>query len=150
MENKAFANEYSYLKEGDPIPDLTWFDKTGKKYSGNELSGKQTLVILFTEDCRHCRNNFAYLEQNLFQKVKTNMNILAFGRGCDDSCIEMYMKKYPVSIKLFADPGNLIYSKFAEKVVPRLYLFNQEGKLTLSIRGFRPDMIDKMVEILIN
>jgi peroxiredoxin len=147
-DNTPFENEYNLLKPGDKIPDFTWVDEYGKTFSSEILKGKSTLIILFSDDCRHCRDNFAFLEKNLFQKNLSGLNIMAIGRGCDYVQLDDYLGKYPLSIRLTADPEKKIYSKFAEKAVPRIYLFNPEGILLLSIRGFRPVEIEIILKII--
>jgi peroxiredoxin len=142
------VDEYSYLKTGDILPDFSWKDENGKEFSSGILFGKYLLVIFFTNDCRHCRDNFAYLEKNLFGKKFSNLNILAFGRGCDSEQIETYAKIHQLSIKLTRDPDKAVYLKFAEKVIPRSYLFDTESKLILSIRGFRTNELNELIRIV--
>ena len=141
-------DEYNFLNKGDKIPDFIWKDETGRSFASEILRGKSTLIVLFTTECSHCRDNFAYLEKNLFQKNLSFLNILAIGRGCDFNQLEWYSRKYVLSIKLIADPDRLIYSGFAEKVVPRNYLFDPAGELLQSVRGYRPDEIDNMIRII--
>jgi peroxiredoxin len=148
LTNNNSPDEFSFLKPGNKIPDFKWLDESGNEFSSAGLLGKISLIILFAPDCRHCRDNFAYLEMNLFQKKHGHLNILAFGRGCDSDQIAAYRKKYGLSIQLIADPRNEIYQKFAEKAVPRNYLFSAEGLLLQSIRGFRSKDIDDLVRIV--
>jgi peroxiredoxin len=148
MNNLQSADEYSFLVPGDKIPDFTWEDEAGQVFSSKGLSGKYTFIILFAADCRHCRDNFAYLEKNLFSKSLSNLNILAFGRDCDYEELESYRKKYALSVKLTADPNKEVYSKFAEKAVPRNFLFNPAGELLISVRGYRPEEIENMIRIV--
>jgi peroxiredoxin len=143
------ADEYSVLKIGDSIPDFHWKDETGQELLSGKLLGKYTLIVFFAADCRHCRDNFEYLEKNLFKTGSSNLNIMAFGRECNVYQLESYQKKYSLSIMLYADPEKEIYSKFAEKAIPRIYLFDTNGKLLKSIRGFRIDEINEMIGILI-
>jgi peroxiredoxin len=141
-------DEYSYLKKGDKLPDFHWQDETGTSFSSEKLSGKDTLIILFATNCRHCRDNFAYLEKELFSGNPEHINIMAIGRGCDFGQLELYNKRYTLSIKLTADPRGEIYTKFAEKAVPRVYHFSRNGTLIRSVRGFRPFELEVMIKEL--
>jgi peroxiredoxin len=145
---EIIPDEYSFLKKGDKLPDFSWKDESGKSFSSESLAGKVTVIIFFAINCRHCRDNFAYLEKEFFSKNISRFNILAIGRACDFEQLEDYNKKYTLSIKLTADPGGEIYSEFAEKVVPRIYQFNRNGLLQQSIRGFRPAVLDEMIRDL--
>ncbi len=141
-------DEFNFLKTGQELPDFTWLDESGNSFSSLILSGKPVLIILFTTSCRHCRNNFNYLEQNLFSKNVNLLNVLAFGRDCDHEQVKTYRKDYSTNIKMIADPNGEIYSKFAEKAVPRNYMFDSEGRMIAFTRGFRPVEIDKLIRTI--
>ena len=47
-----------------------------------------------------------------------------------------------------ADPDRSIYSQFAQKKVPRNYLFNKEGQLVYQTRGFDLDQLSTLGKIL--
>ncbi len=47
-----------------------------------------------------------------------------------------------------ADTDRSVYVRFAEKKVPRNYLFDAEGKLIYQTRGFSPDQMNTLRSIL--
>lgn len=149
MNNLHITDEYNFLKTGDKLPEFSWKDENGQEFSSDSLLGKYSLIIFFAIDCRYCKYNFAYLEKNLFSKKNSGFNILAIGRGCDVENLKAYQLKYSLSIKLAPDPEKEIYSKFAEKAVPRVYLFDRTGKLQISIRGFRTEGLDAVLNTLL-
>ncbi len=138
-------DEFNYLKPGDSMPFVKWMADNGKSWSPVDLKGKISLIILFTSECRHCRDNFAHLEKNLFRLNPPDFKAMAFGRDMDEEKIALYQQKFSLSIPLFADSNRVIYSGFAEKAVPRNYLFDSSGKLLMSIRGYRPDELDRLI-----
>jgi len=142
-------DEFSYLKIGDKVPDFNWTDMSGAKCSSENLYGKISLIILFTANCRHCRNNMIHLEDTLFSKNPGHINILAICRDCDPGVSEPYLETMNLSINVIADPDREIFSKFAEMAVPRNYLFDSQGNLIQAIRGYRPQEVDKMIEMLL-
>lgn len=142
-------DEYNFLKTGDEIPRFQWTDNSGIQNSVENLTGKYTLIILFSADCPHCKSNFAYLEQNLFCKDKGTFNSIGFGRDCSPETIEIYKRNNNIQIPLFSDPNKEIYLKFAEKAIPRNYLFDQSGRLILTIRGYKPDENARMIDIIL-
>jgi len=70
---------------------------------------------------------------------------MAIGRECDYDQLESFRNKYSLSTPFIADPDRKIYSKFAEKIVPRIYLFDAKGILLQSIRGYKPDELRELV-----
>ncbi len=142
-------DEYNFLKTGDKIPRFQWTNNSGILNSIENLSGKFTLIILFAADCPHCKSNFAHLEQNLFSKYSGSFNSIGFGRDCSPETIEIYKKNNNIQIPLFPDPNKEIYLKFAEKAIPRNYLFDESGLLVLTIRGYKPDENARMIDIIL-
>ena len=151
MEGKriSFSDDYNYLKKGDTIPLFTWKDESGNTISSEFLKGKPVLIILFTAACRHCKGNFDYLEKNLFSKFSLSFNIIAVGRECNSDQINLYQSNFKPGIILVPDPERKIYSKFAERAVPRNYLFDASGRLVISVRGFKPLELDRIVHLLV-
>jgi thioredoxin-related protein len=143
-----YHDEYSLLKTGDNLPVFKWMDEAGLLYSSEIFSGKTVLIILFASDCRHCRNNFSYMKQNIVSKNIPDLKILGIGRDCDFVQIEACRNDFELDIDLIADKSREIFLSFAEKSVPRIYLFDSKGKLTVSIRGYKPLEIDRMAETI--
>jgi len=141
-------DEYNYLKPGDAIPWFQGMDENGKSFSSLTLIGKACLIVLFTPECRYCRDNFAHLEKNLFSLNPTRFSTFAFGRDMDEQAVLLYKKRFSLSIPVLTDSKRDIYSKFAEKAVPRNYLFDSSGKLIMSIRGYRPDELERLIGYL--
>jgi len=150
MENGVFKiiDEYNLLNPGGKLPVFEWVDKDGNSLSSVSLHGKPLLVILFSTTCPHCRQNFSYLDKNLFSEVAASINIIGIGRDCSIQQADDYRESNGLPFHVIADSGRKIYSMFAEKAVPRMYFFNKEGRLMISIRGFKPQDIDKLREMI--
>ncbi len=146
--NELPEDEFNFINVGQTIPDFSWSDDSGKIYSSEMLKGKKTLVILFSYICQHCVANFQYLEEKLFSSDLSHLNLLIVARECSEDHIETYCKKYSLTIKPVADVDRVIYSKFAEKVVPRLYFFDSSGDLLISVRGYKPRALDELIKVL--
>ncbi len=142
-------DDYNILIPGSMIPDFAWKDQNEKSISTSSFVGKFTLIILFATGCRYCENNFKYIETKLSPSMMSSINILAVCRSCDADQVLAFRERHPLNIKMIADPLKEIYSKFAEKAVPRNYLFAPSGKLISSVRGFRTDKIDTMFKMII-
>jgi hypothetical protein len=51
---------------------------------------------------------------------------------------------------LYPDPKREVYSLFAEKTIPRVYLFGKDGKLLHSSIGYKKEDFDHMMETIEN
>jgi thioredoxin-related protein len=139
-----YPDEFNHLKIGDNLPTFIRDGEISKELSGTR---KPLLLIFFSSDCRHCRNSFAYLEKNIFPAIRSRIDIIGIGRDCSFSDINEYRKEHRVSIDLIPDSDRSIYSGFAERSVPRIYLFNTNGKLVHSVRGYKPSEIERILTI---
>ena len=149
MDGNGSADEFNYLETGDSMPEFLWVEGSGDPISSATFFGRHTLIVLFASGCRHCRNNTEYIQSQIIPNLGIPVNIIGFGRLCDEKDIESFKVRNHVKFKIIADPDSAIYSRFAEKAVPRNYLFDPEGKLILSIRGHRPEKIDLILKSVI-
>jgi peroxiredoxin len=138
-------DEFTIVNIGDKLPEFSWLDESGISQSSASLIGKSTVIIFFSKNCQHCRLNFTFLEEEFSLNSNFRLNILAIGRECDNNHIDFYKNKYSFRTPLIADPDRTIYSKFAEKAVPRIYLFDKEGILLKSVRGYKPSELRELV-----
>jgi thioredoxin-related protein len=138
------TNEFNLLSIGDALPLLIRSDETLKVYP---VEGEALMIIFFSSECRHCKNCFTYLEKNIFPLLNKRFRVIGVGRDCSTTVIKEYRKEHNLSIDLIPDPERLIYSKFAERSIPRIYLFNKKKKLVFSIRGYKPAEIEKTLTI---
>jgi len=136
--NKFGKDEFSFLDLGQEMPEFSWQNESGEIVSSETLKTKETVLILFSETCPQCIEIFDFLKQEFSSMDLTPFNIIAIARECETSQVESYLQKHSVSIQTIPDPGRHIYTKFAEKIVPRMYHFDKKGVLLASVRGYKP------------
>lgn len=146
--NKFDKDEFSYLNLGEKMPEFFWINEAGEKISSETLKSKESLLIFFSETCPHCVENFNFLKPEFPKFDFSKITILAIGRECDASQVESYIQEHSVSIPSIPDPDRNIYSKFAEKIVPRMYHFDKDGVLLGSLRGYKPMKLREFLKSL--
>ena len=91
-----------------------------------------------------------FLEGHIAEPARDRVIIIAIGRNhSKDEIIDIQRNK-GWSLPLAADPDRAIYNLFAEKKVPRTYLFNTTGKLVYQVRGFNREEYSVLMEILMD
>lgn len=146
--NKFGKDEFSYLELGQEMPDFNWNNNSGENISSKSLRSKETILILFSETCPHCIEIFDFLKSEFSKMDLSAFNIYAIGRECNSSQLEAYAQQHLVSINTIPDPDRTIYSKFAEKVVPRIYYFDKKCLLLASIRGYKPQKLREFLKLI--
>lgn len=138
------------LKKGDAMPE---FELTSSVY-GNvkpaDLKGKVVLVSLFATWCGPCQKELAEVQGTLWPKYKDNKDfvMLVIGREHTDEQLQKYNERKKFTFPLYPDPKREVFSKFAEKSIPRAYLFGKDGKLVYSSMGYTEEEFQHLMKAL--
>jgi thioredoxin-related protein len=74
--------------------------------------------------------------------------MLVIGREHTDADLQKYNERKKFTFPLYPDPKREVFSLFAEKSIPRTYLFGKDGKLIYSSMGYSPDEFQKLMEAI--
>ena len=134
----AFCVQAQELKKGEAMPK---FELTSSVYGDikpADLKGKVVLINLFATWCGPCQTELAEIQETLWPKYKDNQDfvMLVIGREHTDEQLQKYNERKQFTFPLYPDPKREVFSLFAEKYIPRAYLFDKEGKLIYSSVGY--------------
>ena len=138
------------LKVGDAMPK---FELTSSVYGDvkpADLEGKVVLVSLFATWCGPCQKELAEVQSTLWPKYKNNKNLkmLVIGREHTDEDLKKYNERKKFTFPLYPDPKREVFSLFAEKSIPRAYLFDKNGKLIYASMGYTAEEFQKLMETI--
>lgn len=142
-----FLAQAQELKVGAELPEFELKSSVYGNVKPTDLKGKVVLVSLFATWCGPCQKELADVQSTLWPKYK-NYNdfvMLVIGREHTDADLQKYNERKKFTFPLYPDPKREVFSLFAEKSIPRTYLFGKDGKLIYSSMGYSPDEFQKLM-----
>lgn len=146
----VMAMQAQELKVGDALPKFELKSSVYGDVKPADLKGKVVLVSLFATWCGPCQKELAEVQSTLWPKYKDNKNfkMLVIGREHTDEDLQKYNERKKFTFQLYPDPKREVFSKFAEKSIPRAYLFDKDGKLVYASVGYTAEEFQKLMETI--
>mgnify|MGYP003291574475 FL=1 len=146
----VMAMQAQELKVGDALPKFELKSSVYGDVKPADLKGKVVLVSLFATWCGPCQKELADVQSTLWPKYKENKNfkMLVIGREHTDEDLQKYNERKKFTFPLYPDPKREVFSKFAEKSIPRAYLFDKDGKLVYASVGYTAEEFQKLMEMI--
>ncbi|WP_455674831.1 TlpA family protein disulfide reductase [Phocaeicola sp.] len=146
----AFALNAQELKKGDKLPGFELKSSVYGDVSSADLQGKVVLVSLFATWCGPCQLELAEVEKVLWPKYKDNKDfaLLVIGREHTDEQLKAYNERKKFTFPLYPDPKREVFSLFAEKSIPRAYLFNKEGEAIYVSLGYEKEEFNNLMDAI--
>jgi hypothetical protein len=141
-------DDYSYLVQGDEMPDVQ-FTSIENGQNHRLKKGHIVLINFFIIPCKHCKKMLEYLQEEIWPEFQESKRLLlAVGREHTPEEIRTFRDTGNYILPFAADPDRQNYEKFAEKKVPRNYLFDSFGRLVYQTRGFDLDQMATLRVVL--
>lgn len=136
-----------HTKVGQRMPAFTVKEISGKNFSMTHERGKVVVVNFWATWCPPCRVEMPKLEQEIWEKYKTNPHfaMVAIARQQSEATIADFAKTHAqFTYPLAYDPDRKVYAKFADAGIPRSYVVDKHGKIVFQSLGYQTGDIVKL------
>lgn len=128
----------SALRVGDRCPDFTITLADGRLFSPEMFRGEGGLIVFFNTGCKDCRAEFPEVQEAYDQLSSLNgiiptlpgFEFVCIARDQGPEVVADYWAANSLTLPYCATGDRAVYSLFAPRVIPRLYLIDRN--LTIS------------------
>lgn len=123
------------------------------KIEFKDLKGKVVLVDFWATWCEPCKEALPHYSALYKKYKKQGLVVIAINEDDKVSDRDAYLKKYPYSFPVFADPGKKMLEAFDVAAIPTVFVFDKNTKPVTFIRGFdakKAQVLEKTVQDLLN
>jgi peroxiredoxin len=119
----------NYVEVGDAVPGFTVFDDKGGTFSSFGFAGKRSLLLLFVSSCGDCRKVLPVLNNEILPWIKDNpgYQLITISRDEPAQEVASHWTENMYTMPVYLDPDRKVFSLFANRTIPRLYIINEEG-----------------------
>lgn len=104
-----------------------------------DLKGKVVYVDFWASWCGPCQRSFPALNKLRTQYQAQGFEVVGINLDKNTQDADGFLKNYPVSFPLAADPKGVSAEKFAVKGMPSAYLIDKKGVVRHVVVGFNDD-----------
>jgi len=149
-EVEADIKASTNIIEGQKVPDFVFTTTVGKEFSSEELKGKVVLLNFFATWCPTCMKEMPALQKQVWEKYGDDKAffLVSIGREQNMKKMKNFKKEKGYDFQFAPDTGRIIYSKFADKYIPRNVVVDKEGTIVYQSTGYTEGEFKDMMEVI--
>lgn len=114
--------------KGDPLPDFTVTDLSGKQLELSSLKGKPVLVNLWATWCGPCVAELPALGKLAVERVG-DLRVVLVSQDSDTAKVEPFLTEHGVpQLEAWLDPRNDLTFHYGTGTLPTTVLYDKDGK----------------------
>lgn len=119
---------------GQPVPDFTLSDHSGKPVKLSSLRGRVVLLDFWATWCRACIRKMPQIEQLQADLGGRGLTVLAINVEGDRDVVNRFLIRRPLKLTVLLDDRN-VANQYAAFALPHVALVDRQGKLAYAGAG---------------
>ncbi|MDW7772494.1 MAG: TlpA disulfide reductase family protein [Desulfobulbaceae bacterium] len=112
---------------GNPAPDFTLVDRTGKEWTLSELKGRVVFINFWATWCPPCREEMPSMQSLYSQLPGDKFIMLAILNRDAPSLADLFVKKLGITMPVLDDQSNAVGSQYGLTGLPETYIIDKQG-----------------------
>lgn len=149
-EVQADIRESTNVKKGQEVPGFTFTTTEGEEYSIQDLQEKVVLLNFFATWCPTCMKEMPALQEQIWEKYGDDKDffLVSIGREQNMTKMKEFKREKGYDFHFAPDTGRVIYSKFADKYIPRNVVVDEEGTIVYQNTGYTEEKFQQMMDVI--
>jgi peroxiredoxin len=114
---------------GDPAPDFSLVDRTGKNWTLSELTGQVVFVNFWATWCPPCREEMPSMQRVYETLPKDKFKMLAILNRDSPSMADLFVKNIGATMPILDDQNNAVGARYGLTGLPETYIVDKQGVL---------------------
>lgn len=123
------------LKVGDPAPDFTATDLSGRPVRLSALKGKPVVLRFWSTECRFCRADTPIFNR-YFEKYKAaGLEVFYINRQGDEQAVRQFVADLEVGFPVILDRDGKISARYNIRIEPITIIISPEQRIVAATLG---------------
>ncbi len=146
------VEDQTIVHAGDMAPDFRVEMFDGTTFTLSSLRGKVVWLNFWATGCPPCREELSRVQAEVIDRFAAHEDFvfLPISRGETREEVAAFREKTGHAFAMGLDPEEQIFSRYAQKSIPRNYLIDREGRVIATSLGYEPEEFDALLEQVAN
>ena len=123
----ACGEEQPVAKVGEPAPDFTLVDLSGKSWTLSELKGQVVFVNFWATWCSPCVREMPSMQKLYSMMPADKFKMLAVLTNDDPAIAKNFARQFGITLPILDDDNNTVSPKYGITGVPETFIVDRQG-----------------------
>ncbi len=131
----ACGEEAKIAKVGEPAPDFTLVDITGKSWTLSDLKGQVVFLNFWATWCSPCVREMPSMQKLYEMMPKDKFKMLAVLTNDDPVIAKSFARQFGITIPILDDADNKVGPQYGITGVPETFIVDRQGLVRAKFIG---------------